>query len=139
MRSMRSMLFNDMVVQVLLHGVEVRGGIISLSAWNEIEKIQNLFLHRQLGVKFSTSYLVILLGTRAPPIEVLAMCIAYKYITNVKNLPNHKLAKQAQNIGCNVQKTKSKILSSSKVLDIVKWFKRWGAKDLLECYEVCDH
>ena len=32
------MLFNAMVTQVLLYGVEVRGGTISLNAWNEIEK-----------------------------------------------------------------------------------------------------
>ena len=37
------MLFNVMVVQVLLDRVEVWGDILSLSAWNEIEKNQNLF------------------------------------------------------------------------------------------------
>ena len=31
--------------EVLLYGVEVRGGNISFSAWNEIKKIQKLFLH----------------------------------------------------------------------------------------------
>ena len=44
--------------QVLLYRVEVWGGTISLSAWNE-EKIQNFFLCRQLRVKPSTSYLVV--------------------------------------------------------------------------------
>ena len=32
------MLFNDMVFQVLPHGLEVQGDTVSLSAWNEIEK-----------------------------------------------------------------------------------------------------
>ena len=50
----RSMLFNAMVAQVLLYGVEVWGGTIPLNALNEIEKIQKMFLRRQLGVKSTT-------------------------------------------------------------------------------------
>ena len=34
------MLFNEIAVQVLLYAVEVLGGIISLSAWNEIGKFK---------------------------------------------------------------------------------------------------
>ena len=45
------MLFNAMVTLVLLYGVEVWGDTISLNAWNEIEKIQNMFSRRQLGGK----------------------------------------------------------------------------------------
>ena len=106
--------------QVLLDRVEVWGGTISLSAWNEIEKIQKLFLHRQLGVKSSTSYPIMILETSAQPIEVLAMQRVYKYITKVKNMLDHRLPKQAWNIGCKVQKTnKRKILSSHEVLNIV--------------------
>ena len=55
---MELMLFNAMVMQVLLNGVEVWGCTIPLNAWNEIEKIQNMFLRRQLGVKSTTSYQV---------------------------------------------------------------------------------
>ena len=47
------MLFNAMVTQVLLYGVEVWGDTIT---WNEIEKIQKMFLRRQLGVKCIASY-----------------------------------------------------------------------------------
>ena len=54
------MLFNAMVTQVLLYGVEVWGGTISLNAWNEIEKIQNMFFRRQLRVKSTTSNQVML-------------------------------------------------------------------------------
>ena len=44
-------------------------------------------------------------------------------------MPNHRLPKQAWNIGCKVQKTnKSKILSCGWMLDIMKW----GIKYLLE-------
>ena len=46
--------------------------------------------------------------------QVLAMKNAYKYMTKVKNMPNHRLPKQAWNIGFTVQKTnKTKILSCS--------------------------
>ena len=58
----------------------------------------------------------------------------YKYITKVKNMLDHRLLKQAWN-GCKVQKTnKTKILSCGWVLEIRKWFKRWGIKDLLELF-----
>ena len=39
----------------IAYGVEVWGDTISLNAWNEIEKIQKMFLRRQLGVKCTTS------------------------------------------------------------------------------------
>ena len=56
-----------------------------------------------------------------------------KYITTVKNMPDHRLQKQTWGRRCKAQKTnKSKILSSGWVLDIMKTFKRWGVKDLLE-------
>ena len=70
---LRLMLVNALAVQVLLHGVELQGSTLSLSAWNEIETIQKMFLHRQLGVKSSTSYPIMLLETSGQPIEVLAM------------------------------------------------------------------
>ena len=48
-------------------------------------------------------------------------------------MSDHRLAKQASNIGCRVQKSnESKILSGGWVRDSMKWFKRWGVKDLLE-------
>ena len=56
-------LFNAMVTQVLLYGVEVWGDTISLNAWNEIVKVQNMFLRRQLGEKSTTSYQVMLMKT----------------------------------------------------------------------------
>ena len=40
----RVLLFDSMVVQALLYGVEVWGGTISFSAWNEIEKIQIILM-----------------------------------------------------------------------------------------------
>ena len=83
------MLFNVMVTQVLLYGVEVLGDTISLNAWNEIEKIQKMFLRRQLGVKCTTSYQVMLLKIGVRPIELLTLQRVYKYITTVKNMLNN--------------------------------------------------
>ena len=48
-----SMLFNAMVVQVFLYGVEVWGSTILLHAWNQIHNIQDLFLFIKLRRNFS--------------------------------------------------------------------------------------
>ena len=46
---------------------------------------------------------------------------------------NHQLPRLAWNVGCKLQKNhKSKILSSSWVVDIRKWFRRWDVDELLE-------
>ena len=79
------------------------------------------------------------------PIELLALQRVYKYITKVKNMPNHRLPHLAWNVGCKLQKNhKSKILSSGWVVDIRKWFRSWGVDVLLEVsgdvmHEVCRH
>ena len=73
----------------MLYGVEVWGNTISLNAWNEIEKIQKMFLRRQLGVKSTTTYQVMILETNVLTIEILMLQRAYRYITKVKNIPNH--------------------------------------------------
>ena len=41
------MSFNALVTQIQLYGVEVGGGSISLNVWNDIEKIQSLYIHYQ--------------------------------------------------------------------------------------------
>ena len=48
-------------------------------------------------------------------------------------MPNHRLPHLSWSVGCTLQKNhKSKILSSGWVVDIRKWFRRWGVDDLLE-------
>ena len=48
-------------------------------------------------------------------------------------MPKHRLPYLAWNVGGKPQKNhKSKILSSGWVLDIRKWFGRWGVQDLLD-------
>ena len=58
------------------------------------EKIHKLFLCKQLGAKYSTSYFVMLLEIGAWPMELSAMQRVYKYVTKVKNMPDHKLPKK---------------------------------------------
>ena len=77
-----------------------------------------MFLHRQLGVKSSTSYSIVQLEAIAQPIEALAMQRVYKYITKVKDMPHHRQPKQSWNMGCEVQKTKSKIPSCNGCLTL---------------------
>ena len=92
------MLFNAMMIQVLLYGLKVCDSTITISTLNEIEKIQNLFVCKQLGVNSSTLYLNILLEKYAQSIEVQVIQRVDKYITKVKNMLKHKLPKKAWNI-----------------------------------------
>ena len=73
-----------MVAQLLLYGIEVQVVTIPLNAQNEIKKIENIFWMRQLGVKYNTSYHVIVLKIGALSIEILALCRVYRYIAKVK-------------------------------------------------------
>ena len=116
------MLFNALV----LCGVEIRGGTIPLNARNAIERTRKVHLRRHLGVKFTTSYLAMLLKIGMRPIEMLAL--QRLYVIKMRNMPKHRVA---WNVGSKSQKNlKSKILSSGWVLDIRKWFEQWGVEDL---------
>ena len=65
------------------------------------------------------------------PIEMVLQRV-YKYISEVKNMPNHRFPHLVWNVGCKIQKNhKTKILSSSSV-DLKKWFKRLGVESLFE-------
>ena len=109
------MSFNAMVTQVLLYEVKLWEGTISLHVWDEIEKILKTFLRRQMGVKFTTSYQVMLLETNVGPIEIFVLWRVYRYITKVKNMTNIYYHI------CKLQKNhKSKIVSSGWVVDIKK-------------------
>ena len=78
-------------------------------------------LRRQLGVRSTTSYQVMLLEIGVQPIEILAQQRVYRYNTKVKNIPNNILSQLAWNVGCNLQRNhKSKILSFGWVVDILK-------------------
>ena len=80
-----------MVVQAFLYGGEVWGCIIPLNTWNALEKIQTMFLRRQLGAKSTTSYWVMLLETSFRSIEILALQRVYGCIKKIKNMSNNRL------------------------------------------------
>lgn len=53
-----------------------------------------------MGVKSSTTYQVMLLEMGAGQIEMLAVQKVYKYVSKVKNMPNHRLTYVAWNVRC---------------------------------------
>ena len=80
-----------------------------------------MFLERQLGVKCTASYQVMLMERGGLPIEILALQRVYRYITKVNNMFNHLLPHIAWSVGCKLQKNyKRKKLSSGWVVDIRK-------------------
>lgn len=126
------MIFETCVVQTMLYGVEVWGGSISASSWNDMEKFQKKFLSRHLGVKTTTPYSVMLLETGRRPLEITTMQRVYKYIMKVKRMPTNCMPHVAWEIGCLPQKNyKSKFITSSWMNDIRKWFTKWNVEEFL--------
>lgn len=82
-----------------------------------------------MGVKSSMPYLVMLPEIGDWPIELLALPRVYSYIAKVNNILYHRLPNLTWRASYAVQKT---ILSSSWVLEIKKWFKRWDVEDLFD-------
>lgn len=122
----RCILFDAYVLQTVLYGVEVWGGSISSSIWNDIEKLQKAFIRRHLGIKSTTPYVLLLLETGRRPIEVYAMVRVLRYVIRVRQMDDSRLPKKAWAASTCLQKTrKSKVLSTGWVLNIQKWFKRW--------------
>lgn len=121
------------VVQTVLYAVEVWGGSISASKWNDIEKMQKSFLRRHLGVKITTPYSIMLIETGTRPIELRALERVFKYIKKVKTMKPQRLPMKAWEASKRPQKTnKSKMLSSGWWQDIKGWFQRWKVTSYLE-------
>ena len=80
------MIFDAYVLQTVLYGVEVWGGNISPSTWNDIEKLQKAFIRRHLGIKSTTPYALMLLETGRRPIEMYAMIRVVRYINRVRQM-----------------------------------------------------
>ena len=119
---------------VILYGVEVWGGSLSKDRWNDIEKIQKLFLTNFLAVRRTTPYSILLLETNNLPLETLGMEQLLRYIKKINKMPEGCLPLTAWKTSCKPQKTKkSKLLASGWMLDNEEWFNRWEAKALLQC------
>ena len=71
--NLKKYLFDTLVTSVILYGVEVWGGSLSKDIWNDIEKIQKLFLTNFLAVRRTTPYPILLLETGSLPLETLGM------------------------------------------------------------------
>ena len=119
-------------MQTVLYGVEVWGGSISASTWNDIEKIQKAFLRRHLGVKPTTPYSVLLLETGRRPIEFHALIKVMQYLIEVQQMQPDRLPHKAWNASTKLQKNyKSKIICTGWATDIRKWFSRWKVEAYL--------
>ena len=130
--SLKKYLFDALVLPVILYGVEIWGGSISPSTWEEFEGIQKRFLTNFLKVKSQTPYHLLLLETGTLPIEIMGIERVVAYMLKVKHSPTHRLPHIAWEASCKKQKThKSKILNTGWMLDISKWLKRWNASHLL--------
>ena len=125
----KNIIFDTCVVQTLLYGVEVWGASLSATTWNEIEKLQKKLLCRQLGVKKTTPYSILLLEIGNIPIEMKALKRMFTYMVKVKFIPTTRIPRVPWEAGSAPQKTKkSKFITSSLVQDTKKWFKRWNVE-----------
>ena len=109
------------------------GGSISLKGWDEIEKLQKSFIRHYMAVKTTTPYSILLMEAGCLPIEYKGLLRVRRYLQKVKAMPDTRLPKQAW-AACNKPKKnyKSKFLASGWMLDIQKWFKKWGLEAYLE-------
>ena len=130
--NLKKYLFDTLVTLVIMYGVEVWGGSLSKDRWNDIEKIQKLFLTKFLVVRRTTPYPILLLETGSMPLEALGMEQLLKYIKKINRMPKDRIPLIAWKASCRPQKTrKSKLLASGWMLDNEKWLDRWDAKALL--------
>jgi Reverse transcriptase (RNA-dependent DNA polymerase) len=92
---LRKHLFGALVKPVILYGAQVWGAGVSKSGWQEIEKIQKLFLEMELGVRSQTPYALTLAEAGLLPLEAEALFQALKYILRVRELEGDRLPFQA--------------------------------------------
>ena len=133
----KTVLFEAYVMQTVLYGIEVWGGSISSSMWDEIEKIQKCFIHRYVGVRVTTPYSLLLMESGCLPIEYYGLIRTLRYIQKVSNMPQERLPRQVWETCKRPKKNyKSKFLTSGWMLDIKKWFTKWNLEAYLEKTEV---
>ena len=89
--NLKKYLFDTLVTPVILYGVEVWGGSLSKDRWNDIEKIQKLFLTNFLAVRRTTPYPILLLETGSMPLEALGMEQLLRYIKKINRMPEDRL------------------------------------------------
>jgi len=71
--NLKKYIFDTLENPYILYGVEGWGGSLSKYRWNNIEKIQNLFLTDFLVVRRSMTYPILLLDIGSMPLEALGM------------------------------------------------------------------
>ena len=133
----KTVLFEAYVLQTMLYGIEVWGGSITNTMWDDIEKIQKSFIRKYIGVRVTTPYSMLLLESGCLPIEYYGLVRTLRYIQKVKSMPQNRLPHQAWEICKKPKKNhKSKFLTSGWMLDIKKWFAKWKLEKYLEAAKV---
>lgn len=124
-------------MQTMLYGVEMWGGSISDTMWDDIEKLQKSFIRKYLGVRITTPYSILLMDSGRLPIEYYGLIRTLRYIQKVRNMHEDRLPRQAWETCKRPKKNyKSKFLASGWMLDIKKWFAKWNMESFLEKEEM---
>ena len=135
--TVRRILFDAYVMQTMLYGVEMWGGSIPHSMWDDIEKLQKSFFRSFIGVRTSTPYSLLLLETRCLPIEYHGLIRTLRYIQKVRHMHTNRLPQQAWELCKQPKKNyKSKFLASGWMLDTRKWYAKWNLEEYLEHEEI---
>ena len=81
---LKKYLFDTLVTPVLLYGVEIWGGSISMSTWKEFESVQKGFLSPFFQVKTQTPYMLLLLESGSLPLEIMGIERVVAYMLKLK-------------------------------------------------------
>ena len=78
-------------MQTMLYGVDLWGGSISMSMWDDVEKLQKNLILQYLGVRTTTPYSTLLIEARCLPIEYHGLLRVLRYIQKVKRMHKDRL------------------------------------------------
>ena len=104
---LKKYLFDTLVTPVILYGVEVWGGSLSKDKWNDIKKIQKLFLTNFLAVRRTTPYPILLLEIGSMPLEALGMGQLLRYIKKINIMLDNRLPSITWKASSKPKKTKN--------------------------------
>ena len=106
--NLKKYLFDTLVTPVILYGVEVWGGSLSKDRWNDIKKIQKLFLTNFLAIQRTTPYPTLLLEIGGMPLAVLGMEQLLRCIKKINKMTEDRLPAIAWKTSCKPPKNQEK-------------------------------
>ncbi|KAL3683246.1 hypothetical protein R1sor_001268 [Riccia sorocarpa] len=114
--SLRKKLFVTIVRTTILYGSHAWGPALSRSGWAEIERIQKLFLQRELGVRTQIPHVLLLAEVGWVPMEVEALYSAIHYQSKIKEQGMQRLECQARQV----------TQATGWFSDLCHWASRWN-------------